>query len=84
MRIGLSVIFICFWLLLLGCKQNSVEEDMAEYCECIKEQSQKKRRSSRACRLLLKDITANFKDDTSGILMTTGMTAGIEVDEDLT
>lgn len=64
MKVGLSLLLICSCLTIIGCKENTVEKDMAEYCDCVKEQSQKKRRSRNACRMLLKDITASYKDDT--------------------
>lgn len=52
------VIIACF--ALISCEQTSVEEDMKEYCECIKEN---KGEVGPRCKILIEEMSTKYEYD---------------------
>ncbi|NRA12718.1 MAG: hypothetical protein HRT57_12245 [Crocinitomicaceae bacterium] len=55
---------VCMMFILSNCNEPStIEEDVAQYCECIKERQGRRRKISRPCRKLRKTIMEKFEGD---------------------
>ncbi|MFT6982692.1 MAG: putative small secreted protein [Crocinitomicaceae bacterium] len=67
-KFGVIFILLAAFFILTQCNEpSSVQEDVDEYCQCMKERKGQNRRRSRQCRKLKKTIRKKFEHDNKAL-----------------